>query len=283
MQWPVEFIPSISLIIFYCLYKIVTGNEKYLIYLAIALGFSFHIHFTSIFYPIIILLSIPFFPKNKNMFKYVPLSILVFLFWLIPNFISEINLKNAHTKNMIGYLNVYYHGLHLKRVFQIANDAFIQFENIFFLNFLKPLKFVLLPLFSLVYFLKNPSKNKLLFCYLVFLWFIIPWLVFSTYKGEITEYYFSMNKLMVVFIVSYLLYSLFSFKKIYLNVFLIIAIVYYSIINIDQFFKINQQGYGYHEKKVVESIKKDQIIQFTQGDPQSYIYYIYTRNENKNK
>ncbi|MCL4386320.1 MAG: glycosyltransferase family 39 protein [Cyanobacteria bacterium] len=40
-QWPDYLIPAVSLIIFYCLYQILLCKPRYLIFLAIALGFSF--------------------------------------------------------------------------------------------------------------------------------------------------------------------------------------------------------------------------------------------------
>src|SRR5438034_8178017 len=34
VQWPVDFIPAVSLLLFYFLYKVITGNPKYLLFLA---------------------------------------------------------------------------------------------------------------------------------------------------------------------------------------------------------------------------------------------------------
>src|SRR3989344_9364449 len=46
VQWPVNFMPSISLLIFYLLYKITQGDVGKIIFLALLVGFSFSIHFT---------------------------------------------------------------------------------------------------------------------------------------------------------------------------------------------------------------------------------------------
>ncbi|HEX8964853.1 MAG TPA: glycosyltransferase family 39 protein, partial [Patescibacteria group bacterium] len=89
VQWPVDLIPGISLLIFYCLYKVITGNTKYIIWLAVLIGFSFHIHFTSIFYPIFVFLSLPFFSWNWRTIKYILISIPLFFIFLIPNIIAE--------------------------------------------------------------------------------------------------------------------------------------------------------------------------------------------------
>lgn len=65
-QGPVNFMPSIALIIFFSLYKILTGYPKFILLFALAFGFSLHIHVTAIYFPLIILLSLPFFPKDER-------------------------------------------------------------------------------------------------------------------------------------------------------------------------------------------------------------------------
>ena len=52
VQWQVSFIAPVSLLIFYFLYKVITGESRYLIPLAICTGLAFHTHFTAIFFPI---------------------------------------------------------------------------------------------------------------------------------------------------------------------------------------------------------------------------------------
>ena len=48
-QWPVNLIAPISFLVFYALYNVLIGKAKYLLLLALAIGFSFHVHFTSVF------------------------------------------------------------------------------------------------------------------------------------------------------------------------------------------------------------------------------------------
>ena len=109
VQWPVGFLPGISLLIFYFLYKLLKGEEKYIIFLAIMTGLAFHVNFTAIFFPFIIALCSPFFPRNKKMFLYLFLSIPLFLLWFIPNFIFQMQ-NNSQLSSMSNYLNTYYHG-----------------------------------------------------------------------------------------------------------------------------------------------------------------------------
>src|SRR3989344_7590584 len=58
-QGPINFIPAISLIIFYSLYKIITGFPKFILLFVIAFGFSLHLHITATYFPIIVLFCLP--------------------------------------------------------------------------------------------------------------------------------------------------------------------------------------------------------------------------------
>src|SRR5579872_5605111 len=124
-QWPVAFIPAISLLIFYFLYKAMTQSPKYILALSIMIGFSFHIHFTSIFYPIIVIFCIPFFPRKKETLIYGAAGMLVLLLFLIPTLITLF--QSNYFSHVLAYGNSYYHGFHLRRMIQLADDAFIQF------------------------------------------------------------------------------------------------------------------------------------------------------------
>lgn len=81
-------IPTISYAIFYCLYRLITGNDKYIMTLAALIGFGFHVHFTTIFYPIIFLFTLPFLPRNKKFLLHLALSIPIFMVFLLPTIYS---------------------------------------------------------------------------------------------------------------------------------------------------------------------------------------------------
>lgn len=277
VQWPVNFIPSISFIIFYSLYNIINSKFTYLISLGIALGFSFHIHFTSIYYPIIILLSLPFFPWNKRIIKYIFILFFLFLVFLLPIFISEINTKASSTKHLTTYINTYFHGVHLTRVMQLAKDAFIKFEGFIIFPQLKFIKYLFVPAFFLMYCSPKPSRKKIALCYLVLLWFIVPWFVFSVYKGEISDYYFSSTIPIVVTILSYLIVRIIEMKSIFPKVITLLFFIYYSFINIQAFFNQKQMNLQMHRQNVRDAIRDGRTINFAQGNPDSYLYYIYTR------
>jgi len=281
-QGPVNFIPSISLIIFFSLYKIITGNSKFILILALAFGFSLHIHVTAIYFPIIILFCLPLFPRTKEMFKYIFLSIPVFLFFLFPSVIAFLQNTN-YASNAVSYGNTYFHGFHLRRVMQLTNDAFIQFEPYFnYSSVIKYVKFILIPLFMFVYLYKNISKGKLLFCYLVLLWFIVPWLTLSVYSGEISDYYYCANRFIALLVMSYLISKIFQYRSIVVKAIAISLLILYMVFNLQRFFSSKVID-NLKDKKnsIQQSIKEGKKIGFYEGVSDSYLYYYYMRKEGK--
>src|SRR5581483_1157774 len=95
IQWPINFVAPVSLLIFFFLRKVMLGEVKYVYPLFIFLGISFHLNFTAVYFPIIILLSLPFFPKTRKMLINLLLALPTFFIWLVPNIIAE----SSHTAN----------------------------------------------------------------------------------------------------------------------------------------------------------------------------------------
>ncbi len=279
IQWPVQLLPAISLIIFYLLYKVILGDIKKLIPLAIFVGFAFNLHFTAIFFPIIIILSLPLFPRKKETFKYIFLSLPFFIIWLIPNIIYLLTERSANS-TATSYLSTYYHGFHLKRMLQITGDAIIQFDPYLVLDKIKPLKILILPLFFLVYWLKTKASGKFKFLYLIFLWFMVPWIVFTTYSGEISDYYFIINRFIVLIILSYFIYLFWNVRYIAAKGLVIIFLVAYSIYGFVNFIPYKDPGNLYkREQTAKQAVNEGKRIEFGVGVPESYLYYYYMRQK----
>jgi 4-amino-4-deoxy-L-arabinose transferase-like glycosyltransferase len=279
VQWPVDFIPSISLLIFYFLYKAMTTNLKMLIPLALLVGFSFNLHFTAIFFPLIIILSLPFFPKTKNTLKYILISLPLFFIWLVPNIIWQLQQKIGNS-NFSNYFSTYYHGFHLRRVMQLVGDGLIQFDPYSISSKLLFLKFIFFPLFLITYLYRSVSKNKLIFCYLVLLWFIVPWFVFATYAGEISDYYFSINRFIVLIILSYFLYKVWNINNLLPKTFVVILLIYMIINNFGAFLNYKDANYIEKTQTVLKKIHNGEEVKFQHGVPESYIYYYLMRQKN---
>ena len=159
---------------------------------------------------------------------------------------------------------------------QIGGDAFIQFEKFLTFPFLYSLKFVLFPLFVLAYLFKSVTRGRLIFAYLVFLWFLIPWLVLSTYKGELTDYYFLSNAFIALFVLAYLINRVLEFKKGILVIPVYACLFLFALVNVKNFFEFSHPvGLSEPRNEVQKAIREGKKIEFTEGDPKSYLYYMY--------
>ncbi len=281
VQWPVNLIPGVSLLIFYLLYRITQKDIKKIILLALFVGFSFSVHFTSIFYPIIIILTLPFFPRNKETLKYILLALPLFLLWLVPNIIYQLRQESSGS-NFTSYFYNNFHGFHLRRVIQLAGDGLIQFNPYLFADKLTQLKFIVFPLFFIIYLYKSVSREKLIFCYLVLLWFIVPWFIFATYSGEITDYYFSFNRFIALMIISYFFAQVWMIKNIIPKAVVIIVLFYIAVTNVIAYLPYKDAGLVKREKTVLDAIEQGKRIEFQQGVPESYLYYYFMRQKGVN-
>jgi len=278
IQGPINFIPPLSLAIFYFLYQVILGKWVHLIYLSLAVGLSFHVHFTSIFYLLIIALALPIIPYTKATWKYVAWAVIIFISLFIPQIIYYVSTRNSGSlSNYSTYFQNYFHGLHLRRCIQISHDAFIQFENVFKpFRFLRPTVFFYLPAFMFLYSYTNTLKKSWKLLYLFTLWFIIPWLVLATYSGEITDYYFFNSQYIVILILAYITAWLLNRKNVLITLTFCIFWLVYIYSNIQAFFKPNNGNLQGNKLIVQQMIKAGKVIYFAEGDPQSYLYYIYT-------
>ena len=275
VQWPVNFILPISLLIFHSLYKIVIGQVKYILLLVLFVGLSFSTHFTAIFYPPIILLSLPLFPRTRETLKYIAYSIPIFLIIFSPILINLFRDSGFLGNRSASYAETYYHGLHLTRVFQLTKDAFIQFEGMFFFPQLKYLGWIAVPLFGFIYLKDKITKERILFVYLCALWFLVPWFIFSLYSGEISDYYFLISRPIVVLILSYLIYRLMIHPLTSVKAIVIIVLIGYLVVNFNEFLRTKRGSLVGHRQTTLTKIKNNEKIEFKQGAPESYLYYIY--------
>lgn len=278
IQWPVNFIAPISLTIFYGLYKIMSGNTRYFLLLAFAFGLSLHVHFTSVFYIPLIILCIPFFPRTKQTVKNIFLSIPVILFFLFPIAIAALGRSSS---NIVSYIGSSYLGIHLRRFFQIAGDGFIEFQGITNMQFAKHISYILFPLYLFLLYSTFKKNKGIYLVYLSILWVLLPWLFFATYRGELSNYYFSITRPIVLMMLSYILYRIVKFKKTFGYIIVALILVTFIYINTTQFFAFKGRGLGYYRKNVDEKIKKGQVIEFSQGNPESYLYFINKQRYDK--
>lgn len=275
IAWPVDFVVPLSVLIFYSLYNILLGKEKHFLLLAVLVGLSFNVHFTSIFYLPIIFLTFPFIPRSKKMLYYFLYSIPLFLIWIFPVFLYEFGSKGASSKNIYSYLSTYSHGFHFRRFLQVAKDAFIEFDGIFDeMPFIKALKYFFPLVFFVLYSFKSISKEKCIIIYLMTLWLLVPWIAFTIYSGEITNYYFSITRPIVLIVFSYLIIAGFNLN-IYFKLIIILFMGSFSYVNLYKLSSFHVFGLDYYRKKIDRKIKIDEQVPYKEGDSESYFFYIY--------
>lgn len=278
VPWPVNLITPFSALIFYSLYKLLRGEYKYLLLLALSLGISFNAHFTAILYLPIIFVVFLRMPKSKQMIKYSFISILIFFVFITSIILFQIQTKSP-SQSISQFYNNNSHGFHATRFLQVAKDAFIEFSGIFdSFPIVKNFQFVFFPLFLLIYLRQKKSKEKIDIVILMSLWLLIPWIAFSMYKGEISNYYFTLTRPVVIMTLSYLFVFIFNLKHWVNKVVLVSFLAIFISLNIRTFFMFADPENLLHYKEVMKlKVYKAQKVEFVEGAPESYLYYIYTQ------
>lgn len=271
IQWSVGLISPVSLIIFFALYKIITGSPKYILVLAVALGISLHIHFTSLFYFLLTFLALPFFPRTKASIKYVLYAIPLFIITALPVIIG-LTQVNQSGGGVIAYLQENYHGIYARRIVQVAHDAFIQFQAILYFKPLGYVSFIFLPLFLIVYLYKDRTRKKILFSYLTCMWFIVPWIAFSTYRGEISDYYFFLTRPIAIMILAFLTYKAIQYRW-YVGIVVVAFWLAFIFVNLREFFREPENEFAYREMQAREKIEKGDPIDVYENIPESYWHW----------
>jgi 4-amino-4-deoxy-L-arabinose transferase-like glycosyltransferase len=271
-SWPVMFIPMVSMGIFYALYLVLQGSHRALILLAVLLGFSFHIHFTAVYYLLIVGCLLPVMLRRSFPKKYIFAAAGVFILFFIPQIIVGLTSSFSSGSNLLNYTSAYYHGFHLRRMAQLLPDAFIQYQKLLFFRVLRLGGVAILPLFL---FLLGRTKHKAFgsIAVLTMLWILVPWVVMTVYSGEISDYYFLSTLPIAVFSIGFL----FSYVSITRVGFVVGISVFsiYATANIQKFWIVNS---GALPKARVEALKAVRIgspIEFNEGDPASYLYDLY--------
>lgn len=199
------------------------------------------------------------------------------LICLFPVIIYDLTSKNSETSGITSYLAIYYHGIHLVRIMQLLHDAFIEFAAIFrFSKIADYFDYLLVPIFALVYLYKKLDRKKIVMVYMISIWFLVPWIAFSTYAGELTNYYFWITRTTALIVLSYLLYRIFKIKTIFPKLIVISFLAYLSYLNFSDFFT-HQPSFEYQKEKtnVFLDIINNNKTPYNIHAGESYIYYYY--------
>lgn len=282
ISWNVSPVPGVAAIIFYSIYQIVyENNEKWIFILSFLTGLFFHLHFSVVFLPLIIVFSLIIAKDKKKVFIYGLMSLPLFIIWFIPSVFYDLQSKSTNINLFNNFLKDYLiKGFHLKFFLYRIHDAFIQFQMILSLprtyNFLK---FIIPGIYLVTFFFEKVKKQKIL-GYLIFAWFIVPSFGYSFYGGSTSEYYMLMNSLLVIYVAYYLQSKLIKLKfkpAIYLLVIFWSVFTYFQ--TKDLWIKNQNNGLVKQKEEVRENIRQNSKISFNEGDIKAYLWHIWVEDK----
>ncbi len=273
--WNVSPMIGLGALIFYGIIQIYKGHFHWFYVVAVFAGLYFHAHFTAIFLPVIILLSLFFLKNKKTALKYIVFSIPLYLMWFVPNILSEILHQNSDGYRYREFVQYFYHGFHLRFFFYRLPYHFILFNKIFSIgnNFFQ-LAIPLVYLFYVLIFEKN--KQEKLIGYIIFMFFLVPILGFTVYAGPISEYYYNHAVITVFYVLIYLQKRLLQINyKVLLTVLAIFWLVNFYVGTKDLWIKKSTGGLQGTKEGTRAEILQGKKIPFDIGHMDSYLYTIW--------
>lgn len=276
VQWSPNLIPPISLLIFYNLYRVIQGKSQNLLWVGILIGVSFHVHFIVILFIGMVIVATPFFPRNKQTIAYAVLAICIVFASLTPNFLYEFtHPNNAAIGSTSSYAASNYHGFHFRRFMQLTRDAFIDVEKILPFWFIGRGIYLLPVIFTGAVWYFKSRKESITLSLLVGIWLLVPWVAFSVYSGEISDYYFSSFRYIAILMSAYVL-SLMIKKSVLTSVIAIVFLIYYAAFSWNIYIYPTTGNMSSTKELVKLTVKKKENVPFVEGSLNSYLYFMYT-------
>jgi len=274
IPWNVSLVPGISVLIFYCLYKVCLSNFQWFLALAALCGLFFNIHFTAIFLPLIVLPSLLLIPNKSKSLRWFLISIPLYLVWLVPVIFADFFSYHSEFYKLRDFLNDYFIGFHFRFLLFRIPDSLILLETIIFIPLIKYIfKYILPPLFLIVILFFEKDKKVKLQGKLVLFWLIGPLIGFTLYGGQISDYYFLITLPSVLFIIVYLQKKLLGlYPKNIIAVISIFFWIFYLYINTKDFWIKPKYGGLAAQKAEVKADMRQEKWQYKEGDIKSYLF-----------
>lgn len=278
VPWNVSLVMMASVWIFYSLFKINEGQNRWFIPLGLLAGFFFHLHFTAVFIPSIIALSLLLVKDKKRIIPWTLLAILFFLVFFIPSVVQDFRGSFSDYFKLREFMRDYYHGFHFRFMLYRLPETFLVFQSVLFLEILKVLKYIL-PLIFLVKFILFPENKADRFVGAVFFFFFLVTLVgFTLYSGSLSDYYFLLTMPFAIYMVSWLTVWLLRSRVKALGFLLVLFWLFWAYKNaLPSLIDRPRDGLKKEKQAVMEKIDRGEKIEFSEGTIQPYLYYIYTR------
>jgi 4-amino-4-deoxy-L-arabinose transferase-like glycosyltransferase len=278
VPWNVSLVMAASVWIFYTLFKIDGGNSRWFIPLGLLAGFFFHLHFTAVFIPPIVMLSLLFIKNKKKMIPWGLAAVLAFALFFIPNIIHEVQSGLTNYYKFQEFLRCYYHGFHFRFMIYRLKDALIMIDAVLFFGSLKFLKYILPIIFGILFIVFPQNKRSRFIGLVIFFWFLVTLVGFTLYSGPLSDYYFLLTMPLAIYLVSWLTIWVFRLRFKPLAILLVLFWLFWAYRNMATLMTDLPRGGLIKDRQVViETINKGEKIEFSESMIQSYLYYIYTR------
>jgi 4-amino-4-deoxy-L-arabinose transferase-like glycosyltransferase len=277
LAWNPMLVPVLSIGLLYGIIKIIEGSKTSIVWSLLLFGLSLQIHFQMTFFFIPLLISwVIYIKKNKQLpLKEFALGISLFTLTFAPLIIFDLRHEFLNSKGVLKILgpgmdnpewNIDYF-TQLKTIVQKnLNSNFFLPES--------PVPRNIVGIFvlsiSLYGLLKLKTSNTLKFIFFSVLF--LPFLLFSFYKGRLSEYYFALCLIPIILGFAYSLTLLLN-KNFLLKILVISFLFYITYLNI-KFALLVGNDYGLiHQKNVVKYLKNqtdDNLINVSYDVPYNY-------------
>lgn len=278
VPWNVSLVPGLVILILFCLFQLLNGKYKYLVAIASLAGFFFHIHFTAVFLPLIILpyLVLAFFRNKVEVFKWSLISLPFFLVWFVPTVVESLMNYNDNYYRFLTFLKTFAMGFHFQFMVYRLPDSLIQFAALLNNKAIESLKYVIPLVFAIVVIFREKKRDTQVFLLLLLMWFLVPLFGFTLFKGHVTDYYYLINFPIAIIIISYLIEKVINLKVLVINVLVFGLLAVYFFTNTSSFWNKPISGGLYKQKfDVLGLIDGGEKVPYLEGDMKSYLYTIW--------
>lgn len=247
--WNPILIPLFSLILLYLFISVSKGKKEFIPITFFLTGLSLQIHFQSIFFVIPLIISLIFNNKVSKSSREIFIGIGLFLLTFLPillfdirhnflNFFGLVKLFFFQSKNSVNFLPHFLDGI-LKFINSISSPFLINttplYKGLFILTIL------------LIGFTKSNLSKEIKIILLSFL--LTPPILFSLYGGTISEYYFTITLIPIIFGLSSFLNNL---PKTKIGYFILFTFIFLTFFQKSENFKVSEVSTNlYFQKQVV--------------------------------
>lgn len=280
--WNVSLMPGLAALIFYGIYQVVLKNNyRWIFIVSFLSGLFFHAHFSAIFLPLIIILSFILVKDKIKTLIYSLLSLPLFLVWLIPNVLYDLQTKYNNLNLFNNFFKDYFiNGFHLRFFMYRLYDAFIQFETILSLPKTNRFLVLIVPAIYFIFLLFEKHKKQKIIGYLMLLWFAVPAIGYSFYGGTTSEYYMLMSSVLVIYIILYIQRKLLETKLKFVPLLLIVFWIGFTYYQTKGFWIKNENNGLKKQKEIVrQRIKEKNKFEYNEGDIHAYLWQIWVEDK----